>query len=1020
MKKILFGMMAAAVLATSCAKELQDVAAGDATVTFTVGTPEIATRAYSDGATATVLQYAVYDEAGELLPDLTKTDATINGSTTVELQLTTGNTYSVIFWAAAPNAPYTVDFTAKTMTVDYTAAVSNDEARDAFFKRHTFTVTGAQTETIELRRPFAQLNIGTADYAASTSAGYTPVKSTVTVKSIYSTLDLWDGAVADEAEVTYDYAEIAKNEAFPVAGYEYLAMNYLLVEAEKELVDIEFGYTETDATAAKTRTVGSVPVQRNYRTNIYGNLLTSDVDINVEIKPDYNEPAHELDALHKAALNGGEVTLTDNIELTTPLEVYGEMIINLNGKTISSPSTYAIENYGTLTIKGDGNLQGLGGIRSHGGKIIIDGGAFTCSSDWNVGTYNHIIKAENTEVVINGGNFDATVGGTTNAMINVSENSIVTINGGTFKNVNGVIPQFAPYMFTYEKNGKLIINGGDFYGGWRFNGETATTDIKGGTFAVSYDGQSFHAASTHVVTIYGGAFSLENGAKLDPAKHVATGFKAVEKDGLYYVVEGSGAIAIVSNTTELKTAIEANNTTIYMKAGIYDTKDFQFINKSLCLKGMEDGVKIYNSQSNDVACTSFDGCTITFENLTIETLGGLYKGFARMNGTYKNCTIVNNYFTCFGKHVFENCTFNAPTLTGSFTNEHCVWTYGAAEVDFVDCKFNYSDRCVNVYVDNGGNAPGITSDVEFTNCVFNTANTGSEGAVEVNSTPFTGGVNVVLNNCTAPAYGKVVYVSPWDATKGKTASIIVDGKIVAGLASALANATAGSTIVLSEDINLGDVTVGELKNVTILGGENTSMRFITDANSKIENVTIKNINFDFTTGTGQAGACVVINKDATIKDLVLDNITFVGDGNKNSYGITGQNPNASIKVKNCNFSNLGYAIQTIAGGGYQSLIVEECTFDNIISWIIMPQYGYSGDLTITGCNFKNSNGGLLKTGAFNGNTFTFTNNTITNCTGHDGADSKWFDVNASAATKVISGNTKDGAAWTPGAAEGLK
>jgi hypothetical protein len=249
--------------------------------------------------------------------------------------------------------------------------------------------------------------------------------------------------------------------------------------------------------------------------------------------------------------------------------------------------------------------------------------------------------------------------------------------------------------------------------------------------------------------------------------------------------------------------------------------------------------------------------------------------------------------------------------------------------------------------------------------------------------------------------------------------VAVDGVVVAGLSSVLANAPKGSTIVLAEGVNLGEVTVGELKNVTILGSENTSMRFVTNADSKIENVTIKNIDFGFTTGTGQAGACVVINKDAEINNLVLDNITFVGDGNKNSYGITGQNSTASIIVKNCNFSNLGYAIQTISGGGYESLTVENCTFDNIISWAILPQYGYIGDLTINDCTFENSNGGLVKTGAFNG-TFTFTNNTITNCTGHDGVDSKWFDVNASAATKVIDGNTKDGVAWTPGEANGLK
>lgn len=276
------------LFATSCQNDLDfDTAVGKtSTVSFSVGTPEIATRAYSDGATATKLQYAVYNAAGEELTDLTVTNGEIHGSTTVNLQLTTGNTYSVIFWAAAEDAPYRVDFGTKTMTVDYNGAVSNAENRDAFFKYHTFTVKGAQTETIELKRPFAQLNIGTADYAASESAGYVPTQSAVVVKNVYNTLNLATGVVENEVEANFALANIKKDETFPVNGYEYLAMNYLLVSADKTVVDVEFTYT--DGSNAKTRTVGSVPVQRNYRTNIYGKLLTSDVDINVEIKPDYD------------------------------------------------------------------------------------------------------------------------------------------------------------------------------------------------------------------------------------------------------------------------------------------------------------------------------------------------------------------------------------------------------------------------------------------------------------------------------------------------------------------------------------------------------------------------------------------------------------------------------------------------------------------------------------------------------------------------------------------------------------
>ena len=256
---------------------------------------------------------------------------------------------------------------------------------------------------------------------------------------------------------------------------------------------------------------------------------------------------------------------------------------------------------------------------------------------------------------------------------------------------------------------------------------------------------------------------------------------------------------------------------------------------------------------------------------------------------------------------------------------------------------------------------------------------------------------------------------------GETNIDYVLATTAAELNDALENAEEGSTILLQEDVNYGTVTIGELKNVTIKGSENSTMRFVTNANTVIENVTVKDMDFEFVTGAGQKnGAFVVIDAAAQIENLVVENCNIVGDGKKNSYGIFGQNTNASIVVRNCNFSNLGYAIQAIAGGGYKSLLVENCSFDNMNSWVIMPQYGYSGDLTINGCTFNQCSDGLVKTGAFNGSTFTFTNNTITASAGHDGKDSKWFEVNASASTKVIEGNTKDGAAWIPGDAEGLK
>ena len=303
MKKLMFLMVAFSMMfATSCQSnaELSTVNGGDlSTVSFKINSPVIASRAYSDGLSATHLQYALYDAAGNELTDLTVTDGTILGSTNIELKLVVGVTYSAIFWAAAPNAPYTIDFAQKKLSIDYSAVTSNNEALDAFYKYETFTVTDNMAMTVELKRPFAQLNIGTSDLAAAKSAGYAVSQSKVNVP-VYTELDLATGIATNQTNVEFALANIPVGETFPVTGYDYLAMNYLLVNADKEVVDVTFSYT--NGTVENGRTVGSVPVQRNHRTNIYGELLTNTTDITVVIVPEY-----DVDDYNKEVTNAVEV-----------------------------------------------------------------------------------------------------------------------------------------------------------------------------------------------------------------------------------------------------------------------------------------------------------------------------------------------------------------------------------------------------------------------------------------------------------------------------------------------------------------------------------------------------------------------------------------------------------------------------------------------------------------------------------------------------------------------------------------
>lgn len=107
------------------------------------------------------------------------------------------------------------------------------------------------------------------------------------MKGVYNKLNLATGAVDVEGngEVTFTSAAIpGSGESFPVNGYDYLAMNYVLVAADKATVDVTL---TTDCAQNPEMTFSQVPVQRNYRTNIYGKLLTDPAGFKVIIDQEY-------------------------------------------------------------------------------------------------------------------------------------------------------------------------------------------------------------------------------------------------------------------------------------------------------------------------------------------------------------------------------------------------------------------------------------------------------------------------------------------------------------------------------------------------------------------------------------------------------------------------------------------------------------------------------------------------------------------------------------------------------------
>lgn len=331
-KKLFFGMFAAAgmLLATSCSNdELDAVQSGnEAQVTFSLATEGgIATRVISDGTGADILYYAIYNADKELITTisgsenglLTKKSAFSEGSKTetVKVTLAKGQEYTAVFWAQNSECKaYTVSAEEKMLKVamDYEGN-NNDETRDAFFKAETFKVTGNADINVELKRPFAQINVGVtkADWDAAVESGVDITESKVVIKNAANSINLLDGTVSGEEEVTYDFSTIpakfteVETLAVDVNGdgtvgddekYKYLSMSYILTGADKTTLEADgLQFTFKSGTNQKIvfdEGLHAVPVQRNWRTNILGKLLTGEIDFTIVINPiydnDYNYP----------------------------------------------------------------------------------------------------------------------------------------------------------------------------------------------------------------------------------------------------------------------------------------------------------------------------------------------------------------------------------------------------------------------------------------------------------------------------------------------------------------------------------------------------------------------------------------------------------------------------------------------------------------------------------------------------------------------------------------------------------
>lgn len=553
-KTILASMAVPALIFASCSNEsMPEANFNDGPVVFTAQLPGNFTRSFADGNTAVKLTYAVY-EADDNMPIIKSGDpgapapVFAGREAKLALNLVKGKSYDIVFWADAFGiestlSPYTFNPTDQTITINYDGINGNDETRDAFFQvEKNVKVSGGLQKTVELRRPFAQLNFGTNDLSMAASAMKSePASAELEVSNSYNTLNLISG-VASNTKDFNGKVKFAKTafpcnnetpEVFPVDGYDYLSMNYVLTgsvidettvqKAEKEIVDCNFKVFDLEDAPINTISLSNMPVQRNYRTNVYGALLTSQVNYTVVIEPDFNEPANVVEYSSEWFMekveNGEDIEIPANksVDLTSlgKVELKNNQVLTVDGVLNTARAQISISGEGNVAVvTGTGlitsnNLDGVGNrplnvydgatLKVSGVTIETEqktGGSSIFSENGNIELDDVKVNCHFFAIGANGGSFTAknsvfksdsntgfgpwaytisvnsgckatldncTMIGYQGGVSVGNEGSELTINSGTYKTDDfGLASGPAHYPVYIYDMGVAIINGGDF------------------------------------------------------------------------------------------------------------------------------------------------------------------------------------------------------------------------------------------------------------------------------------------------------------------------------------------------------------------------------------------------------------------------------------------------------------------------------------------------------------------------------------------------------------------------------
>ena len=378
MKKIFKTLSASVLMAlalTACQKEEFGGNEAEGIYTFEVSADNIATKAAidRDGNGTDVNRFIMEVYLAKTTGELVLLDRQVKAptaaspkSTSFNLTLIKDQEYKVLFWADKGDDSMG-DFYYKTtdnlQNVSFlnAARTGNNDALDAFSKMEVITREESKagfTKSVQLTRPFGQVNFITTDIPAINALTGGSAFLPTDVKVSYVTCTGFNvltqtGTGSEAIEYTapvYSAMDPATNPAKYTLSMDYM----LTATSDREtrnlvkLTALANGYELT------TVEVANYPVQRNYRTNIIGKILTGDVTFNITIDPIYDGEYNNY-----LASSNEDITNAISAGVTTISLTPGTYIIpdDAKGKTLTFIGTGNPEDT-KIATQDDGSYEG--------------------------------------------------------------------------------------------------------------------------------------------------------------------------------------------------------------------------------------------------------------------------------------------------------------------------------------------------------------------------------------------------------------------------------------------------------------------------------------------------------------------------------------------------------------------------------------------------------------------------------------------------------------------------------------